>query len=286
MKTCADIQPILAAHTDCELDPVHSLEVEQHLQGCAACAKEYQTQFTLVNALTAAPRYTAPADLRADIMVTLREEAGIAAEGDRPAHRVWWREWQESFAQAWAVLTSPQRGWVQATALACAFVSFIGIPALTWTVARRTASATGHDILAEEAVSSHVRSLMANHLADVISTDRHTVKPWFNGKLDFSPPVVDFAAQGFPLTGGRLDYLDGQPAAALVYGRKQHVINLFVQPVRSTPENVSAPADGFTRQGYHLRRWTQGAMSYWAVSDVNEDEFREFIRLVRAATPN
>ena len=218
-------------------------------------------------------------------MAALRAEAGVAAERDRPTRRAWWREWQRSFAQAWAVLSAPQRGWVQATALACAVVFFAGIPALTWTVARSTALGTGHDFLAEEAISSHVRSLMASHLADVISTDRHTVKPWFNGKLDFSPPVVDFAAEGFPLTGGRLDYLDGQPAAALVYGRKQHVINLFVQPVRSTPANAPVPAEAFTQQGYHLRRWTQGSMSYWAVSDVNEEELREFVRLVREATP-
>lgn len=286
MKTCADMQHLLAAHVDGELDPAHSLEVEQHLEGCAACGSDYQTQLALVKAIVVAPRHSMPADFRASLMATLREEAGVATEHEPTTPRAGWRDWKESFVQAWAVLTAAQRGRVQVAALACAFVFFIGVPALTWTVARRTAPGTRHDFLAEEAISSHVRSLMASHLADVVSTDRHTVKPWFNGRLDFSPPVVDFAAEGFPLAGGRLDYLDGQPAAALIYGRKQHVINLFVQPVRAMPTDASAPADAFTQQGYHLRHWTQGAMSYWAVSDVNEEELGEFVRLVRGSTPN
>ena len=117
------------------------------------------------------------------------------------------------------------------------------------------------------------------------SSDRHTVKPWFNGRLDFSPPVVDLAARGFPLVGGRLDYLDGHPAAALVYQRRQHVVNLFVQPVLLPPADDLASAESFTQQCYHLRRWTQGTMSYRAVSDLNEAELQDFVGLVRDTTP-
>lgn len=194
--------------------------------------------------------------------------------------------WWWSFAQALSVLTERRPGWNRGLALACAVVLLGGMLAVTWTAARRTAPGAGRDLLAEEAISGHVRSLLANHLADVVSTDRHTVKPWFNGKLNFSPPVVDFAAEGFPLTGGRLDYLDGQPAAALVYRRNQHVINLFVQPSRQDTATTPATTDAHTRQGYHLRHWTQGGMSYWAVSDLNEEELQGFTVPVQRTASN
>jgi len=134
------------------------------------------------------------------------------------------------------------------------------------------------DFVAEAVVDSHVRALMGEHLFDVRSTDQHTVKPWFLGKLDFSPPVDDLASLGFPLTGGRLDYLAGRPVAALVYTHAQHTINLFVWP--ETSANVGSP-DARSIRGFHVRHWTRGGMSFWAVSDLNDMELDQFADALR-----
>jgi anti-sigma factor RsiW len=138
----------------------------------------------------------------------------------------------------------------------------------------------------EEVVAGHVRSLMADHLVDVASTDRHTVKPWFNGKLDFTPDVRDFAAEDFPLQGGRLDYVAGRPAAALVYRHGGHYVNLFVWP---------APANGTSSQpddehpsaanGYHAVHWTRAGLSHWAVTDADEGTLRRFAQLAQSEPP-
>jgi anti-sigma factor RsiW len=140
--------------------------------------------------------------------------------------------------------------------------------------ARRTAGSA----LADEVLASHVRSLMPGHLTDVPSSDQHTVKPWFNGKLDFSPPVADFSPQGFPLVGGRLDYVAGRPVAALVYGRRQHVINVLLWPATS---RTDGPASR-TRQGYHLLHATAGGYTYWVASDLSVPELQVFEDLLKA----
>ena len=131
--------------------------------------------------------------------------------------------------------------------------------------------------LADEIVSAHIRSLMLEHKLDVASSDQHTVKPWFDGKLDFAPPVVDLASQGFPLLGGRLDYFNGRQVAALVYQRHKHFINVFIWPVDSR-----APAGGraAARQGYNLVHWTASGMTFWAVSDLNTAELEQFAQLL------
>jgi len=135
--------------------------------------------------------------------------------------------------------------------------------------------------LAQEIVSAHVRSLITDHLTDVASTDQHTVKPWFTGKVTFSPTVADLAAQGFPLIGGRLDVLDDQPVAVLVYQRRKHFINLFIRPSTS---NVSSSGKSLAQRGYHLVHWTAGGMDYWAVSDVNAADVQDFAQAVRRAS--
>jgi anti-sigma factor RsiW len=142
----------------------------------------------------------------------------------------------------------------------------------TWLRKNRPSEMAAQLALAEEAVSSHIRSLMANHLADVASTDQHTVKPWFNGKLDFSPPVKDLAEEGFPLTGGRLDYLEGRPVAGLLHRRNRHIINLFVWP---SSRSGSRP-EAFSIKGYNVVHWTESGMTFWAVSDLNRKELDQF----------
>jgi anti-sigma factor RsiW len=130
----------------------------------------------------------------------------------------------------------------------------------------------------QEVISGHVRSLMANHLTDVTSSDQHTVKPWFDGKLEFSPPVPDLTTQNFPILGGRLDYVGNRPVAALVYRRRQHVINLFIWP--STPAAGGGETQ-LTQRGYNLIHWTTAGMVYCTVSNLNLEELQEFVRLVQ-----
>ena len=148
------------------------------------------------------------------------------------------------------------------------------VAVISWNLGRVSRAPSGDGLVAQEVIDSHVRSLMANHLEDVPSTDQHTVKPWFNGKLDFSPPVTDLAKDGFPLIGGRLDYLENRPVAALVYQRRKHFINLFIWP--STHDSRQGAV---MRQGYNVLHWTQSGMAFWAASDLNSTELQEFVKL-------
>jgi anti-sigma factor RsiW len=144
-----------------------------------------------------------------------------------------------------------------------------------WQTATWRADVADREV-ARQVLDAHLRSLQLTHLTDVASTDQHTVKPWFVGKLDFAPPVADFAAEGFPLVGGRLDAVGGRSVAALVYNRRKHVINLFVWP---SEEPDAAPRSG-TQHGYAWIRWRRGGMSFWAASDVAASDLDEFARLV------
>lgn len=136
------------------------------------------------------------------------------------------------------------------------------------------------DLVAREVVAGHVRSLMAEHLTDVRSTDQHTVKPWFIGQLDFSPPVHDLAAQGFALVGGRLDYVNNRQAAALVYQYRKHVINLFIWTADGEP---ASSINEHRQQGYKVYSWTQTGMRFWAISEINDNDLRQFAHLLRSA---
>jgi anti-sigma factor RsiW len=245
---CQQAKPLIGPYADGELEAATILEVEKHIRDCSACALEWRNLKSLKKALTQDALYfTAPTELRRRI------------EAELPSPR---REVHRGLARPvwnWNWLTTMTSG------------AFAVCLALLLLVVQSRPSAEQQ--LAQEVVSSHVRSLMGSHVLDVASTDQHTVKPWFNGKVDFSPPVKDLAAAGFPLTGGRLDYLGGRAVAALVFQRNKHIINVFVWPAREADCN---PAPRKPLQGYHLIHWSAGGMTFWAISDLNEKELMEF----------
>jgi anti-sigma factor RsiW len=245
--TCDEAKILLHALIDGELDAGHAREVEDHIAGCAACAAELAAWREISKAVAGADlRYTAPPALRRRIEAALPQTRA-------PNRR--------------AVL----RGFAMGSA-----VSAIAATGLVAIVLRGDDEAR----ITSEIVSAHLRSLQAGHLTDVVSTDQHTVKPWFNGRLDVAPPVIDLTAQGFTLIGGRLDYVDARPVGAIIYRRRLHVINLFVAQTAST-ETRAARTETF--QGFNIRRWSGGGLNYWAVSDLAADELAEFSEKFEAA---
>jgi anti-sigma factor RsiW len=256
---CDEAARLLASHADGELGLPHAGELEDHLEACAGCRAKLAALTELRAGVRMHANYhAAPAAFAAQIRSALRSDVApmppamsvdrVADASPRHAASGRWR-WQ------W-----PQIGAAFATAFA-----------LVWSVGIYVVLPGADESLEKELVASHARSLMVDHALDVASTDQHTVKPWFNGKLDFSPVVVDLADQGYTLTGGRLDYIGQRPVAALVYMRRQHPINLFVWPA----EKTNAPINT-TRQGYNLLHWTRNATAYWAVSDLNPAELAQF----------
>jgi anti-sigma factor RsiW len=240
--TCDEAEILLHALIDGELDAGHAREVEAHIAGCAACAAKLATYREMSRAIaTVDMKYAAPLALRRRIEASLPQPQAYA-----PSRR--------------AVL----RGFAMGSA-----VSAIAATGLVAIVLREDELQR----IQSEIVSAHLRSLQAGHLTDVISTDQHTVKPWFNGKLDVSPPVIDLTAQGFTLIGGRLDYVDVRAIGAVVYKRRAHVINLFVAQTSNT-ERRAAKIE--TLQGFNIRCWRDRGLNFWAVSDLAADELAEF----------
>jgi len=239
--TCEDIRILVHALVDGELDAGHSREVEAHLAKCPGCAVQLRDYRVMRQALSGPMlRHQAPAALRARIEGALPVRNAVA-----PSRR--------------SLLKGLAMGSVLSGALAASLVVLV--------VRKEEDQRILGDV-----VSAHLRSLQGDHLIDVQSSDQHTVKPWFNGRLDVAPPVIDLTAQGFTLIGGRLDYIDGRPVAAVVYKRRAHVINLFVAQVmgperRATIEQV---------QGFNIWRWTRSDLGFWAVSDINAEELQEF----------
>ena len=259
---CQETQALLHAFLDDDLDPVRSLDVQSHLDTCPDCAREHAAHRSLRAALRDDALYFRPPE---GFESRVRASLGSRVATERRA----------GWLDAVGALVRMRWAWLPAGAAAALLVVTV------ITVGRFGAPPPGpsaDDLLGREVVASHVRSLMASHLTDVPSSDQHTVKPWFNGRLDFSPPVKDLAGEGFALVGGRLDYLAGRPVAALVYQRRLQVINLMVWPAPGEPDRQLTVAP---QQGYHILHWTQGGMTYWAVSDLNENEMNEFVRLVQ-----
>ena len=238
---CEEAKVLLHALIDGELDAGHAREMEAHAASCARCAAELAAyrelrQATQGNRL----RYAAPATLRVSV------DRAVPA----PAAQTSRRSLLKGFAFG-----------SLATAAAAAGVTFVIV---------------GQDRdsrILSDAVSAHLRSLQAEHLTDVLSSDQHTVKPWFNGRLDLAPPVIDLTGQGFTLIGGRLDYIDGKPVAAIVYRRRVHVINLFV--MQGMGPALPSPKLSVV-QGFNILRWTDQGLNLMAVSDLAQDELEEF----------
>jgi len=258
MTPCPDREPMLQALLDGELDAANTLAIEAHLKTCAGCAAHLRTLEALHERLASAElAEPAPAGLRARVEAALVAEGRRAAPEPAPKRR---RPWWGGLAAAWGAA-----GAMTAVAAGLLFVQLSAVPSM----------------LEAELVASHVRSLQANHLIDVATSDRHVVRPWFNGKIDYALPVPELAAEGFPLAGGRLDYAQGRTVAAVVYRRRAHVINLFVMPARDQgwrlPWSREAPTPG-----YAVEHWRDKGLDYWAVSDVEGGDLATFRKAFEA----
>jgi anti-sigma factor RsiW len=247
---CENNERLTQGYFDGELDLVRSIEFEEHLKTCPDCARQLREHQDMRDSLRAANLYErAPESLRTRIRAALPPEA-------RP--------------QPIPMPRRPVLEWL-AVAAAVLIAVFLGAKVLP------NIGGQKQNLIAEEIVASHIRSMQLGHLLDVESTDQHTVKPWFDGKLDFAPPVIDLKDQGFPLVGGRLDYIDRRNVAALVYQRQKHFINMFVWPEESNAEKLPEIQ---TIQGYNLVFLSHKGMNFCAASDLNVTELRQFARLL------
>jgi anti-sigma factor RsiW len=242
---CEDAQRLIAGYSDGELDLVRSLEVEEHLRRCETCALARENLRALKQAAHST-YFQAPDGLRENVLAAIRASDPI---------------------QQNVVIHRASRSWMM-TGLALAAGVLLGF----FAGQIRLRDASERTLLAA-LTDSHVRSLIGTHLTDVISSDQHTVRPWFEGKLDFAPPVEDLSGQGFPLVGGRVEYIEGRSVAALVYERRKHFINLFVWPAAADNREVKGEK---TQRGYHIVRWHAAGLNYGAVSEIAEDDLRKF----------
>jgi len=275
LRSCSDKELLLHGLLDGELDAANTMSLEAHLSECSGCGAEFKRLQALRSRLrTPGVAFEASATLRARVVAAVDAERRGTADGRAatplsspsqitPAHgrQRFGSRWQRTrlFPWVWA-------GSVTGLAAALALVLFLQVPRLN---------------IEDQLVAGHVHSLLASHLVDVATSDRHVVKPWFAGKVDFSPPVLELADQGFPLVGGRLDYIQGRVVAAVVYRRRQHIINVFVWPADG---RVTVP--GASRhEGYNVAGWKQGGLELWAVSDVDPADLQQLRAAFTAQAP-
>jgi len=252
---CSECRAQTSPYLDGELTAEAKAAFERHLESCAECRAALASAKRISAAIrTGGDRFAAPAHVRARILGEIGRSERRSLWGDLRLLGVGWNP----VALAASLLLV-----IVATAGGMGF--YLG-------------GADHEALLTREVVAGQIRSLMASHLTDIASSDQHKVKPWFNGKLDFSPPVVDLASEGYPLVGGRLDYIGHRTVAALVYRRRDHVINLFIWP-----EDGEKPLRNETQQGYNVAYYKHGGMEYWAVSDLGEAELKEFVALLMGA---
>jgi anti-sigma factor RsiW len=255
MMNCRQARMLMHAYIDGEIDLARALAIERHVRSCSDCTRAHRELLALRSAIASGALYhQAPADLSGRIRAALPRDQHAAS--------------------------TPRQSWLARVGAFAGALAVVALVAAVVLLARAGQITSADDRLADEVLASHVRSLMADHLTDVASSDQHTVKPWFDGKLDFSPGVEDLRQQGFPLIGGRLDYLGNRPVAAVAYMRRRHVINLFIWPTNAD-DTAAQPS---SQQGYHLLHWRQAGMTYWAVSDVGLDELQAFVQLVQQHT--
>jgi anti-sigma factor RsiW len=268
---CSEVRPILHAYVDDELDARSALELESHLGSCGACAARHREIRQLSQSVRVhASRFVPSSALEARLRSSLREHRSERPIDNGPPGPI--ANGPVASLPATIRPSARRRPWLGALALAAALVlAWLGG---TWSSRPSTAERVG-----EEVVAAHVRSLLGDHLIDVVSSDRHTVNPWFQGKVPCAVGARDFASQGFALAGGRLDYLEGQPVAAVVYRHGPHAINVFVWPCEDGRER---PVERFASIGYSARYWVEDGKHHWAVSDVDESALAELVDLWRS----
>jgi anti-sigma factor RsiW len=243
---------LVQAELDGELDAAAAASLAAHRAECPVCRTAVAELARARGLLAAAPRtelyHAMPDDVRARLAARVTGVGASAQPRDSERPR-WWKDWWPAPA-----------GFAFGAACAVAVLLMVLTP--------------GRPDLAAQIVAGHIRALQPGHLEDVVSTDQHTVKPWFDGRIDFAPPVKDLAADRFPLKGGRLDYIGGRPVAALVYQRDKHLIDLYVWPAASDSPQPPTSAEA---QGYNIVHWRQGGMALWAVSDLEAAQLRQFV---------
>jgi mycothiol system anti-sigma-R factor len=247
---CTEARELLHGYLDNELDAAHAMQVARHLESCEQCGAAHALDLQLRSVVrNNAPRYLAPAHLRAKIL------AATGGSRHQTRRRVW-----------------PATEWLRLGA------SFAFAALLTWGITYHFVPSQA-EMLIGEVVAAHVRGVLTGRLTDVASSDRHAVKPWLSARLDFSPPVADFSDAGFPLIGGRLDYLDGRPIAVLTYQYRNHVISVFVWPDRSGGEVETSQE---SRKGYNVTRWARAGLRYHVVSDLSAEQLDRFVTMLQA----